>query len=302
MAIYHLCMKPISRAAGRSITGAAAYRSGVEIVDARTGLVHDYTRKAGVIHSELILPGGGAANRSEFWNRVELHHKRGDAVLAREIEVSLPAELDAAARLNLAVGYARELADRYRVAVDIAMHAPSSRGDDRNFHAHIMLSACSVSARGDLGKKVVELDPIACKKSGPGRGSTISPADHERPRWQALVNDALAQAGSEVRIDHRSNEARGIEAAPGVHIGPTSSQLERIGIRTRLGNANRRRQAQNAKLRDERLKLAALHAALEAESASDQALAHRRRVGRRVRQQVEQRPRLGRNHGPKGPT
>ncbi len=248
------------------------------------------------------MPNGSTANRSEFWNRVELHHKRGDAVLAREIEVSLPAELDAAARLNLVVGYARELADRYRVAVDIAMHAPSSRGDDRNFHAHIMLSACSVSVRGDLGKKVVELDPIACKKSGPGRVAMSSPADHERPRWQALVNDALAQAGSEARVDHRSNEARGLETAPGVHIGPTSSQLERIGIRTRLGNANRRRQAQNAKIRDERLKLAALYAALEAESASDQALAHRRRVVRRVRQQVEQRPRSGRNHGPKGPT
>ncbi len=302
MAIFHLCMKSISRATGRSATGAAAYRAAVEVVDARTGLIHDYTRKAGVIHAELVLPGGGAANRSEFWNRVEFHHKRGDAVLAREIEVSLPAELDAAVRQNLAVSYARELADRYGVAADIALHAPSLRGDDRNFHAHIMLSACRVSSRGDLGKKVVELDPIACKKSGPGRVPTISPADHERPRWQALVNDALAQAGSEVRIDHRSNEARGFEAAPGIHIGPTASQLERIGMRTRLGNANRRRQAQNAKIRDERLRLIALHAALEAEPLPDQALAHRRRVVRRVRQQVEQRPRLGRNHGPNGPS
>lgn len=294
-------MKTISRAAGRSATGAAAYRAGVEVVDARTGQVHDYTRKAGVIHAELILPGGAAANRSAFWNSVEHHHKRGDAVLAREIEVSLPVELDAAARLRLAVGYARELANRYGVAADIALHAPSSRGDDRNHHAHIMLSACRVTSRGDLGKKVVELDPIACQKRGPDRDAMSPPADLERPRWQELVNDALERAGSEARIDHRSNEARGLEAVPGVHIGPTSSQLERIGIRTRLGNANRRRQVQNAKIRDERFKLAALHETLEAESASDQALAHRRRVVRRPKQKVENRPRLDRNHGPSGP-
>ena len=93
MAIYHLTAKPISRALGRSATGAAAYRAGVEIVDQRTGMVHDYTRK-NVLHAELILPGGQAAERAEFWNRVELHHKREDAVVARELEISLPRELD----------------------------------------------------------------------------------------------------------------------------------------------------------------------------------------------------------------
>ena len=93
MAIYHLSAKPISRAQGRSATGAAAYRAGVEITDERTGLVHDYTRKGGVLHAELVLPGGGSADRAEFWNRLEAHHKRGDAVLVREVEISLPTEL-----------------------------------------------------------------------------------------------------------------------------------------------------------------------------------------------------------------
>ena len=64
------------------------YRAGVEITDERTGLVHDYTRKGGVLHSELILPGGGTADRAEFWNGIEAHHKRGDAVLVREVEIS----------------------------------------------------------------------------------------------------------------------------------------------------------------------------------------------------------------------
>ena len=129
MAIYHLSAKPISRAQGRSATGAAAYRAGVEITDERTGLVHDYTRKGGVLHSELILPGGGTADRAEFWNGIEAHHKRGDAVLVREVEISLPTELTAEQRQALAVGYARELADRYGVAADVALHAPRTVTD-----------------------------------------------------------------------------------------------------------------------------------------------------------------------------
>jgi ATP-dependent exoDNAse (exonuclease V) alpha subunit len=129
VAIYHLSMKAISRSAGRSATGAAAYRAGVEITDERSGLVHDYTRKSGVLHSELILPGGGTADRAQFWNNVEMHHKRGDAVLVREVEISLPTELTPEQRKALAVGYARELADRYGVAADIALHEPRTISD-----------------------------------------------------------------------------------------------------------------------------------------------------------------------------
>src|SRR3546814_8672489 len=68
MASFHLAVKAIGRSAGRSATAAAAYRAGVEITDERTGLVHDYTRKQGVEHSELMLPTDApewAADRSE---------------------------------------------------------------------------------------------------------------------------------------------------------------------------------------------------------------------------------------------
>src|SRR4051812_47685062 len=110
MAIFHLSMKAISRGGGRSATGAAAYRSGELILDERTGTVFDFTHKQGVEHAELILPGGATGERAQFWNQVELHHKRGDAVLVREVEVSLPNELNASERLALALAYGRELA------------------------------------------------------------------------------------------------------------------------------------------------------------------------------------------------
>ena len=95
MAIYHLSAKAVSRGAGRSATGAAAYRAGDRIHDERTGLDFDYTHKSGVLHAELILPGGGNADRTDFWNGLEHHHKRHDAILAREIEIALPGELSA---------------------------------------------------------------------------------------------------------------------------------------------------------------------------------------------------------------
>ena len=259
MAIYHLSAKPISRAQGRSATGAAAYRAGVEITDERTGLVHDYTRKGGVLHSELILRGGGTADRAEFWNGIEAHHKRGDAVLVREVEISLPTELTPEQRQALAVGYARELADRYGVAADVALHAPrtvtdreleknpgqyhetdpeTGRRHNGNWHAHIMLSACHVQPDGTLGKKAVELDPIHCQ-----RAKIENMADRERARWGELANAALERHGHEARIDHRSHAERGIEAEPSQHLGPQAHGYER---RTGQPSAKRIQQEQEA--------------------------------------------------------
>ncbi|MES2899047.1 MAG: MobA/MobL family protein [Pseudomonadota bacterium] len=225
MAIYHLSMQAIGRAGGRSATGAAAYRAAEYILDERTGIEHDYTRKQGVEHTELILPGGATLDRGLFWNQVELHHKRGDAVLVREVEVALPSELDANARKTLAVGYARELAERYQVAADVAIHAPSRKGDERNHHAHIMLSACAVAPDGTLGKKAVALDPIHCQ-----RHRLPNVAERERARWAELANTELEKAGlSASRIDHRSLAEQGIERPPGRHLGPAVSGMVRNG-------------------------------------------------------------------------
>lgn len=225
MAVYHFSAKTVSRSAGRSSTAAAAYRAAERIVDERTGEIHDYTRKGGVVASEVILPGGGTMERAALWNKVEAHHKRGDATVAREFVVALPAELDAPQRQELARTYARELADRYGVAVDLNVHAPGKDGDQRNHHAHILLSACYASTAGALGKKAVELDPIHCQRHG-----LANVVEVERERWERLANQALEKAGQEARIDHRSLEAQGIyDRAPTVHLGPDATAIKRRG-------------------------------------------------------------------------
>jgi hypothetical protein len=238
LAIFHLSARaPITRASGRSSTAAAAYRAGELICDERTGLVFDYRRRHGVLDARILLPGGlHVADRQQFWNGIEVHHRRRDAVLAREVVLALPTELDADERAELAFRFARELANEFGVGVDCALHAPSRDGDDRNHHAHLLMTACSVDPEGVFGKKAERLDPIACRRSG-----TPDSVSWLRPRWQDSVNDALVRKGSDERVDHRSFKARGIERLPTVHVGKKGAVA-----RARTG-LNARRRMQNAK-------------------------------------------------------
>ena len=108
MAIYHLSAQIISRKAGRSSTAAAAYRAGERIVDERTGEIHDFARKGGVSHSEIVMPSGSdwAPTRAELWNAVEAKNKRADSQVAREFLVALPDELNESQRRELAMAFA----------------------------------------------------------------------------------------------------------------------------------------------------------------------------------------------------
>lgn len=230
MAIYHLSVKAISRSAGRSATAAAAYRAGVEITDTRTGEVHDYTRKRGIVSADLVLPAGApewAADRSALWNAAEHAERRKDACVAREYEVALPSELPAAARRQLALDFAQEMADREGCAVDVAIHEPSKGGDNRNHHAHIMRTTRKVEAEG-LGSK------LDTEKAGRNRAADLEAV---RARWAELTNERLRQHGIEATVDHRSLKAQGIDREPTQHLGPTATAIER-----RTGQPSRKRQ------------------------------------------------------------
>ena len=151
MAIYHLRATMISRSAGRSATAAAAYRSASHIEDHRTGLSFDYRARGGVDHVEILAPAQApewAQDRAALWNAVEAAETRKNSQVAREIRVALPAELDHGQRALLVRDFCqRQFVDRGMVA-DIALHAPGREGDDRNHHAHILLTTREVSAEG----------------------------------------------------------------------------------------------------------------------------------------------------------
>ena len=92
----HIPVSIIKRSAGRSAVAAAAYRSGTKLTNEWDGMTHDYTRKGGIVHAEIMLPAYAPpefADRSILWNSVEQIEKARDSQLAREIEAALPREL-----------------------------------------------------------------------------------------------------------------------------------------------------------------------------------------------------------------
>lgn len=238
MAIYHLSVKTISRSAGRSATAAAAYRAGVKITDERTGEIHDYTRKGGVESAELVLPAGApewAADRAALWNAAEQAEKRKNSTVAREFEIALPAELSPAERARLARDLAREIVERHGCAADVCIHAPGKDGDDRNHHAHILLTTRRLGPEG-FGEKTRELDD---QKTGP------QIVTQWRERFAALTNERLRENGIEARVDHRTLEAQGIEREPTRHLGPAATGYER-----RTGEPSRKRMDFEAEIAD----------------------------------------------------
>ena len=100
----HIPVSIIKRSAGRSAVAAAAYRSGTKLTNEWDGMTHDYTRKSGIVHAEIMLPAHAPpefADRSILWNSVEQIEKARDSQLAREIEAALPRELSGEQQLAL---------------------------------------------------------------------------------------------------------------------------------------------------------------------------------------------------------
>jgi ATP-dependent exoDNAse (exonuclease V) alpha subunit len=253
MAIYHLSVKPVSRGAGRSATAAAAYRAAERIEDHTTGQVFDYTRKCGVEHSEIVLPVEAARrdinwarNRQQLWNAAEVAEKRKDARVAREYEVALPNELTKTQRLELTREFSQEIANRYGCAADFAIHKPHREGDERNFHAHILTTTRRIEATGLGAKTSIEWADTDRAKQG------LGPAKEEvtaiRERWAVLSNETLQTLGHECRIDHRSLEAQGEQRAPGQHLGPAVTAIERRGERSEVGWRVREEAAERLRL------------------------------------------------------
>lgn len=217
MALYHLSVKTVSRASGRSAVAAAAYRSGEMLTNDRDGMTHDYTARGGVEDTFIVAPEGAAwaQDRAVLWNAAEAAENRKNSVVAREWEVALPDELSVEARRALAAGFAAELVERYGVVADVAIHAPHVAGDERNHHAHILTTTRQAGADG-LGAKTRSLDM-----------STSGEIEVMRASWADRVNDALELEQVAARVDHRSYARQGAGIEPTEHVGVQATGMER---------------------------------------------------------------------------
>ena len=223
MAIYHLSMKIISRSNGYSAVASAAYRSGSLMLDERTGLTHDYTRKSGVAEAVILTPATAPAwctNRAELWNAVEKAERRKNSQLAREIELAIPHELPQDAARETVLAFVRENFVSQGMIADVAFH----HMDKTNPHAHIMLTTRAVGPAG-FGGKVRDWNDR-------------THAETWRASWADHANRALANAGYQKEIDHRSYERQGLEKTPGIHLGKSACAMETRGIETERGEQN----------------------------------------------------------------
>jgi ATP-dependent exoDNAse (exonuclease V) alpha subunit len=249
MADYRLSAQMISRADGRNAVAAAAYRAGVELANERNGQTYDYTRKGGVLHTEIIAPAHApvwAQDRAQLWNEAERSETRKNSQVAREIQLSLPHELTDAQRKQLVTEFVRDNFVAKGMVADIAIHAPSRHGDERNVHAHVLLTTRAMTPEGFAEKR-----------------REWNAKEHLyawRENWATVQNRHLTQAlGPKApQVTHQSYAEQGLDKVPGHHLGPSATAMERRRERSERGDLNRGSRAANERMKEARARQDAL--------------------------------------------
>ena len=221
MAIYHLTVKTLGRTKNHKAVAAAAYRSGSKLRDERYDVTHDYTRRKGVVHEEIIAPADSPAwvrDREMLWNAVERSEKRKDSQVAREIEVALPRELSSGEQRELLRRFVGEEVVARGMVADCAIHERPATDGGTNPHAHLLLTMRTLTPDG-LGPKAREWNNTELVETW-------------RERWAVCCNEALVSAGIDAQIDPRTLEAQGIMREPTIHIGKDSFHADQKGRET----------------------------------------------------------------------
>jgi len=253
LAIYHCSIKIFSRGKGQSAVAAVAYRAAEKIQNEYDSKIHDFTKKSGVVYTEIMLPDHAPAeyaDRTILWNAVEKIERAKNSQLAREIEVALPVELTLEQNKILVRDYVNQHFVSAGMCADFAIHDKK----DGNPHAHIMLTMRPINLDGTWGDKQRKeytldkhgekiYDPkkrqYKCKSIPTTDWNDQTKAEVWREAWAVAVNTALEYENHPARVDHRSYERQGIEQIPTIHLGAAAHQMEQKGIATDRGNRNR---------------------------------------------------------------
>lgn len=233
MSIYHCSIKIGSRGKGQSAVAAAAYRSGQKLTDEELGAVSDYTRKSGVVYSEVSLCDNAPAeyiNREILWNSVQTIEKASNSRLWREFEVALPQELSREEQIDTVRDYVKTLTEQ-GMCCDWSIHDKH----DGNLHAHIMATVRSIKENGEWAakcRKVYDLDENGQKivqkydklghkqykshKEDYNDWNNKERVEEWREKWAECCNKRLSE---DKRIDHRSYKRQGIDKEPTIHEG-----------------------------------------------------------------------------------
>ncbi len=254
MAVYHCSVSIISRGDGRSAVAAAAIRAAETLRDERHGRrCRSPATNPAPVHAEILAPGHAPAwmqNRERLWNAVEAAEKRQDAQLARQITLSLPRELDLRQQIELVHGFAESQLVARGMVLDLTIRETIAR-DGRRQRAAVLMATTR------------QIDPATPSGFAPAKErawNSKAALYAWRKAWAGHVNTALAAAGSDARVDHRSLEAQRQEALqrgdhgqarvldrlPQPKLGRHADEMERQGIATERGDLLRDTEEYNA--------------------------------------------------------
>ena len=278
MALFHLSVTQTKRSAGQSAIASAAYRAGERLYSEYYGEYSDYTRKGGVICSDILLPSHAPpeyADRQTLWNAVEKAERGKNAQLAYSFDIALQNEFSLEENIALARQFLLENFVSRGMVVDFSVHSPDKEdGGISNPHFHVMCPIRPIESDGSWGNKqrreyvLDEHGERVLDEAGNGNYvfNAVSTTDWGKPEtletwrqgWAETCNAKFAEKGLDCRIDHRSYERQGIEQIPTIHEGPSVRAMEAKGIRTDKGDLNRWIRKTNAMLREAKQKIAAL--------------------------------------------
>ena len=276
IALFHFHVTQIKRSAGQSAVAAAAYRSGEKLHSEYYGEDSDYTRKGGVICSEILLPPHAPpeyADRETLWNAVEKAEKNPKAQLAYSFDIALQNEFSMQENIELARHFLLEQCVSRGMVADYAIHQPDKKdGGIQNPHFHVMCPIRPIEPDGKWGNKqrreyvLDEQGERIRDEAGNYVFNAVPTTDWGKPetlefwreQWAQLCNTRFAEKGLDCRIDHRSYERQGVEQIPTQHEGPTVRAMEAKGIRTNKGDLNRWIRKTNAMFREAKQKIVAL--------------------------------------------
>ena len=283
MTMVHIATKAISRKAGQSAVASAAYRAGDVLDDAKYGKTHDYSKKSGVMSSDIVLPFslralGVSVDRETLWNTAEAAETRSDSRVAREWLINLPYELDEYDRHQLAINFAQKLCDDMDVIADVCIHRPvmklpfdpnvppsskylregEENPDPRNFHAHILVTTRAPTIGPN---KTLAFDPKLKtpfewsnkKRKAHDLPSSMQEIKRIREMWVDTANKVLAEYHLPL-MDARSYKDQGLDQQPTIKMGVEATAMERRGITTEKGNTNRAIKERNKLVADNHIK------------------------------------------------
>ncbi|HJW29377.1 MAG TPA: MobQ family relaxase, partial [Saprospiraceae bacterium] len=277
MAMYHCHVNVFSRGKGLSAVAGAAYRAREKIQEARTGVTPDYSSYQDLAYAQIFLPECAPERlkiRSILWNEVDQVEKASNARTARQIEFSLPKELDIVQNIVLAREIAQTFADEGMIA-DLTIH---DRGKG-NPHAHVMLTTRPFDENGNWAEKsrkeyVLDENGGRIKlKNGQWKSYKVDTVDWNkdykveqwRERIAGKINEHLKLHGFEQQVDHRSYERQGIERIPTIHLGHYAHRLEQQGIESDRGNINQQIEQANQKIQEIKERVESLESLAEQE-------------------------------------